>query len=110
MAIVVEMQNTGDPELQRDVVARIEHVLSDSIGDWHILIGGSQGMFWDRLASSGLIRWRGARENTVPVLLLPSFLRLCRAVYNITKALLLRGVSSQPELTVTGYLTIARQP
>jgi hypothetical protein len=36
------MHNTGDPELQRDVVAVIEHVLSDRPGDWRISIIGSQ--------------------------------------------------------------------
>ena len=42
MAVTVEMHNTGDPELQRDVVAMIEHVLSDRPGDWRISIIGSQ--------------------------------------------------------------------
>jgi len=42
MAVIVEMHNTGDRELQRDVVAMIEHVLSDQSGDWHVLIVGSQ--------------------------------------------------------------------
>jgi hypothetical protein len=43
MAVFVEMHNTGDPELQRDVVAIIEHVLSDRPGDWRVSIIGSQG-------------------------------------------------------------------
>jgi hypothetical protein len=42
MAVIVEMHNTGDPELQRDIVARIEHVLSDRAGDWQVWIAGSQ--------------------------------------------------------------------
>jgi hypothetical protein len=42
MGVTVEMHNTGDPELQRDVVAVIEHVLSDRPGDWRISIIGSQ--------------------------------------------------------------------
>ena len=42
MAIAVEMQNTGDPALQRDVVAIVEHVLADRPGDWRVLIVGSQ--------------------------------------------------------------------
>jgi hypothetical protein len=42
MAIAVEMQNTGDPALQRDVVAIVEHVLADRPGDWRVLIFGSQ--------------------------------------------------------------------
>jgi hypothetical protein len=32
MAVAVEMQNTGDMEVQRDVVAIVEHVLSDRLG------------------------------------------------------------------------------
>ncbi len=43
MAVSVEMHNTGDPKLQRDVVAIIEHVLSDRPGDWRVSIIGSQG-------------------------------------------------------------------
>lgn len=34
MGVTVEMHNTGDVELQRDVVAIVEHVLSDRPGDW----------------------------------------------------------------------------
>jgi hypothetical protein len=33
MAVTVEMQKTRDPGLQREVVAAIEHVLSDRPGD-----------------------------------------------------------------------------
>lgn len=73
------------------------------MGGWELKALGPLG--FERSYTLG-----GARENTVPVLLLPSFLRLCRAVDNIMKALLLRSVSSQAELTSTGYLTIARQP
>jgi hypothetical protein len=43
MAVVVVMQNAGEPELQRDVVAIVEHVLSDCAGDWRVSIIGSQG-------------------------------------------------------------------
>jgi len=42
MAVPVEMHHSGGPELQRDVVAIIEHVLSDRPGDWRVLIVGSQ--------------------------------------------------------------------
>jgi hypothetical protein len=42
MAVLVEMHHTGDPELQRDVVAMVEHVLSDRSGDWRVSITGSQ--------------------------------------------------------------------
>lgn len=43
MPVMVEMHNTGDAESQRDVVARIEHILSDRPGDWRVMILGSQG-------------------------------------------------------------------
>ena len=42
MAVAIEMQNTGDPGLGRDVAAMVEHVLSDRLGDWRVLIVGSQ--------------------------------------------------------------------
>jgi hypothetical protein len=42
MAVVVEMHNTGDPEVERDTVAIVEHVLSDRRGDWRVSILGSQ--------------------------------------------------------------------
>ena len=40
--MTVELHNTGDAELQRDVAAMIEHVLSDRTGDWQVVIIGSQ--------------------------------------------------------------------
>jgi hypothetical protein len=43
MAVSVEMHHTGDAGLQRDVMAMIEHVLSDRLGNWRVLIVGSQG-------------------------------------------------------------------
>jgi len=42
MAVTVEMQNTGDPALRQEVVATVEHVLSDRAGDWRVSIIGSQ--------------------------------------------------------------------
>ena len=42
MAVMVEMQNTGDPGLQREVAATIEHALADRPGDWRVSIVGSQ--------------------------------------------------------------------
>jgi hypothetical protein len=48
MAVTVEMHNTQSAELQRDVVAMIEHVLSDRPGDWRVSIVGSQdGDQWE---------------------------------------------------------------
>src|SRR3989475_11022399 len=42
MAVTVEMQNTGDPGLQREVAATIEHALADRPGDWRGLVIWSQ--------------------------------------------------------------------
>jgi hypothetical protein len=42
MGATVEMHNTGDAERRRDVVAIVEHVLSDRPGDWRVFIIGSQ--------------------------------------------------------------------
>jgi len=42
MPVVVEMHNVGDLNVQRDVVALVEHTLSDRVGDWRVLIIGSQ--------------------------------------------------------------------
>jgi hypothetical protein len=36
------MQNTGDPRTRGDIVARIEHVLSDRPGEWRVSIVGSR--------------------------------------------------------------------
>jgi hypothetical protein len=43
MAVTVEMQNTGDPRLQRELEAIIEHIFADRTGDWRVAILGSQG-------------------------------------------------------------------
>jgi hypothetical protein len=42
MAVSVEIHNTGDPEVQREVAAMVEHVLSDRPGNWRVFIVGSQ--------------------------------------------------------------------
>ena len=42
MAVVVEMHNTGNPELRSEVAAVVEHVLADRPGDWHVSILGTQ--------------------------------------------------------------------
>lgn len=48
MAVMVETHNTGDPSLQRDIVAMVEHVLADRSGDWRVVIIGSKGSDrWD---------------------------------------------------------------
>jgi hypothetical protein len=43
MAVVVEMQNTGDPASRSEIVAWIEHALCQETGDWRISIIGSRG-------------------------------------------------------------------
>jgi hypothetical protein len=42
MAVVVEMHNTGNPNARAEVVAMIEHALSNRAGDWRVSIIGSQ--------------------------------------------------------------------
>jgi len=42
MAVSVEMHHTGDPGLQAEVRAIIEHILADRPGDWLVSIVGSQ--------------------------------------------------------------------
>lgn len=42
MAVTVEMQNTGDSTLQRELEAIIEHIFADRTGDWRVVIMGSQ--------------------------------------------------------------------
>ena len=40
MAVTVEMHNTGDSDMQADVVASVEHALADRPGDWRVVILG----------------------------------------------------------------------
>jgi hypothetical protein len=42
MAVTVEMYNVGDAATSREVVALIEHVLSDKPGAWRVSILGSR--------------------------------------------------------------------
>jgi hypothetical protein len=42
MPVTVEMHNTADVESRQDVIAMIEHILSDRVGDWRVVILGSQ--------------------------------------------------------------------
>jgi hypothetical protein len=41
MAVRIEMQNTGDPRVRGEIVAIIEHVLSDRAGEWRVSLVGS---------------------------------------------------------------------
>jgi hypothetical protein len=42
MAVVVEMQNTGDSRARAEIALVIEHVLSDRPGEWRVSILGSR--------------------------------------------------------------------
>ena len=42
MALTVEMYNTGDAPTSREIVAVIEHVLSEKPGAWRVSITGSR--------------------------------------------------------------------
>jgi hypothetical protein len=42
MAVSVELHNTGDPAVGREVQALVEHALSDRVGDWRVSIMGSR--------------------------------------------------------------------
>ena len=42
MAVSVELHNTGDPAVGREVQALVEHALSDRTGDWWVSILGSR--------------------------------------------------------------------
>ena len=41
MAVTVELQNLGNAELCREIVASIEHALSDRSGEWRVYLAGS---------------------------------------------------------------------
>ena len=43
MAVVVEMQNTGDSTIRSEIVALIEHALCERTGEWRVSIIGSRG-------------------------------------------------------------------
>jgi hypothetical protein len=42
MAVTVEMQNTGNSAARTEIIAVIEHVLSERPGEWHVTILGSR--------------------------------------------------------------------
>ena len=42
MAVSVELHNTGDPAVGREVQALVEHALSDRTGDWRVSVIGSR--------------------------------------------------------------------
>jgi hypothetical protein len=64
MGVTIELQNLGDAELCREIIARIEHAFSDKPGEWRVSIAGSRASEnWilklpDRTPSSGRILCR----------------------------------------------------
>jgi hypothetical protein len=42
MGVTVELQNLGDAPLCGEIVANIEHALSDKRGEWRVSIAGSR--------------------------------------------------------------------
>ena len=42
MAVTIEMQNTGDSRVHREILAGVEHVLSGVAGKWRVSIVGSR--------------------------------------------------------------------
>jgi len=40
--VTVEMQNTGDSRACREILAGVEHVMSDVTGEWRVSIAGSR--------------------------------------------------------------------
>jgi hypothetical protein len=48
MAVNTELHNIGDADVCREIVARIEHGLSDRPGDWHVsIVASREGEDWD---------------------------------------------------------------
>ena len=48
MPVTIEAQNTGDTNLRRDLVARIDQVFRNRPGDWRVVILGSKASDrWD---------------------------------------------------------------
>jgi hypothetical protein len=42
MGVTIELQNLGEGQLSREIVARIEHALSDKPGEWRVSVAGSR--------------------------------------------------------------------
>jgi hypothetical protein len=43
MAVIVELQNTGDLARRSEIIALIEHALCERRGEWRVSIAGSRG-------------------------------------------------------------------
>jgi hypothetical protein len=44
MAVTIQMQNTGDPRARREMLAGVEHVLSEAAGVWRCQLSGPAQM------------------------------------------------------------------
>jgi hypothetical protein len=72
MAVTIEMQNTGDSRARREILAGVEHVLSDLAGEWRVsMVGSRANDDWERKGegrdptdSNVRTLWLGKRENT----------------------------------------------
>jgi hypothetical protein len=42
MGVTIELQNLGDTNLCREIIAHVEHAFSDRQGDWRVAIAGSR--------------------------------------------------------------------
>jgi hypothetical protein len=42
MGVAIELQNLGDAQLGREIVANVEHALTDKPGEWRVSIAGSR--------------------------------------------------------------------
>ncbi len=42
MGVTIELQNLGDAQLCREIIANVEHALSDKRGEWRVFIAGSR--------------------------------------------------------------------
>ena len=40
--MTIEMHNTGDSRVRKEILAGVEHVLSDAAGEWRVSIVGSR--------------------------------------------------------------------
>jgi hypothetical protein len=70
MAVSLELQNTGNPSIEPEVRALVEHALIDRPGDWRVSIVGSRetdGWEMKVLGPNGFertIHWWEMQEST----------------------------------------------
>lgn len=72
MGVTIELQNLGNAQLCREIIANVEHALSDKRGEWRVSITGSRvSENWDmrvegQAALNGRILWRVLQESMSP--------------------------------------------